>query len=92
MGIHITYKILEYDIGTEKFCRKDTRQVRKKTTQIDNDGYTEWLELMFPYIPIDIDMASFDNADFGGVGNNKDLNYLILLILRVLKVIILQTH
>ena len=64
-GDHITYKMLEYDIRTEKLAEKIQDRLAKMT-QIDNDGYTEWLEIMFPYIPIDIDMASFDNADFGG--------------------------
>ena len=64
-GGHITYKMLEYDIGTEKLA-ENIQDDLAKTTPLDKDGYIAWLELMFPYIPIDIDMASFNKVDFGG--------------------------
>lgn len=64
-GGHITYKMLKYDIGTEKLA-ENIQDDLAKTTPLDKDGYIAWLELMFPYIPIDIDMASFNKVDFGG--------------------------
>jgi len=63
-GGHITYKKLEYDIGREDLAETIKENLKDRTSEKD-DGYIKWLEIMFPYIPIDIDMASFDDAAFG---------------------------